>query len=113
MIMADEEYAKTKTQLDGVDEQEEQAIKNAVTKSKGSFASRLFNKGANAGANLVKGAADVVTQVAAGGLAAVQSVSATSLAVVLSTVLGLTSGMTGGDEYQVAYRDDASEEVYM
>lgn len=27
MIMADEEYAKTKTQLDGVDEQEEQAIK--------------------------------------------------------------------------------------
>ena len=39
MIMADEEYAKTKTQLDGVDEQEEQAIKNAVTKSKGCFAS--------------------------------------------------------------------------
>ena len=29
MIMADEEYANTKTQLDGVDEQEEQAIKNA------------------------------------------------------------------------------------
>ena len=112
MIMADEEYAKTKTQLDGVDEQEEQAIKNAVTKSKGSFASRLFNKGANAGANLVKGAADVGTKVTAGGLAAVQSVSATSLAVVLSTVLGLTSGMTGGDDYPVAYRDDASDDVY-
>ena len=68
MIMADEEYAKTKTQLDGVDEQEEQAIKNAVTKSKGSFASRLFNKGANAGANLVKGAADVGTKVTAGSV---------------------------------------------
>lgn len=109
--MADE-YVKTKTQLDGIDEQEEQAIKNAVTKSKGSFASRLFNKGANAGANLVKGAADAGTKVAAGGLAAVQSVSATSLAVVLSTVLGLTSGMTGGDDYPVAYRDDASDDVY-
>lgn len=103
--MADD-YAKVKSQLDGTDEQEEQAIEQAVTESQGSWASRMLNKGVSAGSNLVKNAADVGTKALAGGLAAVQSVSVTSVAVVLSMAIGVGGVFTSGEDYPIEYRDD-------
>ena len=80
-----DEYAKVESQLDGVDEAEEEAIKNAVKPKK-----KITNLG---------------TRVAAGSLAAVQSISATSIAVVLSAILGI--GYAGsGEDFNITYRDD-------
>lgn len=80
-----DEYTKVKSQLDGVDEEEEATIKNAV-KSKAS-----------------KKAANVGTRVVAGSMAAVQSMSVSSIAVILSAILGFNFAGFGDI---IQYRDD-------
>lgn len=88
--MADE-YANFKSQLDSVDSDDD-----LIQGNKQSVASRLRNTGVNIG-----------TRVLAGSMAAVQSVSATSIAVIASAVLGIGTGLFGGEMYPVEYRDDA------
>lgn len=94
-----EDYAKAKSQLDGVDEEEEQSIKQATSVSKGNAVSRLFTKGVN-------GAANLGTKALASGLAVVQSISATSVATIAGAIIGITGGLTAGEDYPIQYRDD-------
>lgn len=105
--MADE-YVRIKSMLDNTDENEEQAIKNAVPigKSYGRRLSGMFGKAKSLGSNVVNGAANVGTKVLAGGLAAVQSVSATSVAAITGVMFGI--GAAGsGENYPIQYRDDS------
>lgn len=90
-----EDYAKVDSQLDGIDEAEEKVIQAAVNKySPKNSVKSIGTKAANAG-----------SRVLAGGLAAVQSASATSIAVILSAVLGI-SAAGSGDNFAIEYRDD-------
>lgn len=81
-----EDYAEVKNQLDGTDEAEEAAIKRAVTNPVKNFGIKTL----------------------AGGMAAVQSLSATSIAGILGIVIGFTSGVAGVDEMPITFRDDTA-----
>lgn len=107
--MADD-YVKFDSMLMGDEtDDEEQRVQQRSRRSKGSLASRIFNKGMNAGSNMVQGAMNVGTKALAGGMAAVQSVSVTSLAGILSVAIGLTSAGVGGEDFPIQYRDDVSQ----
>lgn len=108
-MIVNDEYAKVESKLDGTDEAEEAAIKQAVSSSNGSFFGKILRKGTNAGSNLLHGAADAGTKALAGGLAAVQSISATSVLAVAGTFLGLSTA-SAGDGYPLSYRDDVTAE---
>lgn len=96
---------------------EEKQIDNAVTnlsKSKGSLASRLFNKTASGAGNLAstagKGLANIGTRVLAGGMAAVQTASIASLALSGGALFGVFGALAGGnDDYAIEYYDDKSD----
>lgn len=86
----DNEYAKIESQsLEPEEVNEEQAIQETISR----FSN---NKMANLGTKLL-----------AGGMAAVQSVSATSIAALIGTVLGIGS-IFGGSEMPVYIRDDVT-----
>lgn len=100
--MVSEDYVKVKSQLDGVDDDEEQKIKQAVPKAE----NRVGKRFARTGKNILKGATDVGTKALAGGMAVVQSISATSVAAVAGAVIGITSGLAGDEDMLIQYRDD-------
>lgn len=109
--MADE-YAKVKSMLD--DPAPEDDAAKQLPKSKGSLAGRILRKtasGAGKTAAAVTGsAANMGTRMLAGGMAVVQTVSATSIATVLSVALGIGVAANPGDDYSIQYRDDAFPE---
>ena len=96
--MSDEEYAKVQSQLDGENSEEEKAIQEAVKK-------KAVNKGPM---GLAGKAATAGTKIVSGGLAAVQSASASGVAIILSVALGLAG--LGNDSFLINYRDDVTPE---
>lgn len=110
-----DEYAKIKSVLDDEngDENAENdyamlALSKASAPGKGSLASRLFDSGtkslSNAAGAVTGSAANFGTRVLAGGLAAAQTMSATSLVTILCAVFGIS--FATGDGYDITYRDD-------
>lgn len=106
--MASDDYAKINN-VQGEDTDEEAKIAAAVNNSKGSIAGNIARKGANniaAKASSMKtGIIDFGTRVTAGGLAALQTASATSLVTILGIALGVGTSATS-DNYSLNYRDD-------
>lgn len=94
--MAFEDYTKVKSQLDGIEDESGEIV------SKQSLKEKLLSKGRNIGASV----SDIGTKAIAGSMAAIQSVSATTIAVVTSAAIGLGAGMVGGEAYPIQYRDD-------
>ena len=94
--MADD-YAKFKSQLDEVSEDD-----TIPESHKTGLVGRLTNMGRSIGGK----AADIGTKALAGGAAAVQSASATSIALIVSAALGIGTGIVSGETYPVEYRDD-------
>lgn len=107
--MADD-LAKIDSMLDEVtDDNEEERIQQAIERSNGSAASRIFNKGINKIGDTAKNIAGSITGVgtkaAAGGMAIAQSTSMSSVAVLLSVVFGIN--LASGDGMTTEYRDDS------
>lgn len=83
-------------------------VAKASANSKGSLATRIFNMGTNSASKAIgtvaSGAANTGSRIIAGGLAAVQTASATSLVTILMMLLGI-SGVSGNG-YSEAVLDD-------
>lgn len=100
----DDEFAKVNSMLDD-DAPEEETGSSNKSASKKSWTQKLKNKANSTASKAATGAVNVGTRAVAGGLAAVQSLSATSFATILSIILGLgTAG--AGEDFNTAYRDD-------
>lgn len=83
-------------------------VTKASMNNKGSLASRIFSSGADSASKAIgavtSGAANTGSRIIAGGLAAVQTASATSLVTILMMLLGI-SGVSGNG-YSEAILDD-------
>lgn len=104
-----EEYAKVNSMID--DSVSDEDIIKKLPKSKGSLAGRVFrgaaDKAGSAVATVTGGVGNMGMRIIAGGMAAVQTASVTSIAVVASTVLGLGIASNAGDSFPIQYRDES------
>ena len=95
--MADE-YAKVKSMLD--DEPEEEVVQSIPKTTK---VKNLFKRTAGSAAT---GVTNFGTRIAAGGMAAIQTTSVTSIATILSVIFGIGVAANPSDDYLIQYRDD-------